>query len=298
MNVRSQPPRRARDDVAASPLPQFIAQTHASLVAEKSGAVADYIPELSKADPEHFGIALATLDGHVYEIGDSAVPFTIQSISKAFVFALALETVGNDRIEAAIGVEPSGDAFNSIRLRPDNRPFNPMVNAGAIACSGLMYEAEGERAFERVRAALSRFAGRELAVDEAVFKSERATGDRNRAIAYLLHNYGIVTGGVDAVLDVYFRQCSVLVTARDLALMAATLANGGINPVTGERVIAPYTVARTLSVMTSSWGTRSSESSRPGRLASGYSLMPRMLAKPRCAGPRTSRASSPKLTRE
>ena len=252
MNVRSQPPLRAKDDVAASPLPQFIAQTHASLAANQSGAVADYIPELSKADPEHFGIALATLDGHVYEIGDSAVPFTIQSISKAFVFALALETVGNERIEAAIGVEPSGDAFNSIRLRPDNRPFNPMVNAGAIACSGLMYEAEGDKAFEKVRAALSRFAGRDLAIDAAVFNSERLTGDRNRAIAYLLHNYGIVKGDVDAVLDVYFQQCSILVTARDLALMAATLANSGVNPMSGERVIAPYTVARTLSVMTSS----------------------------------------------
>ena len=151
MNVMSQPPLRAKGDTAVSPLSQFIVQTHASLAREKSGAVADYIPELGKADPEHFGMALATLDGHVYEVGDSAVPFTIQSISKAFVFALALETVGNDRIEAAIGVEPSGDAFNSIRLRPDNRPFNPMVNAGAIACSGLMHEAEGAGAFERDR---------------------------------------------------------------------------------------------------------------------------------------------------
>jgi glutaminase len=229
-----------------------MAQLHTALAADGGGAVADYIPELRKAKPEHFGIALATLDGHVYEAGDSAVPFTIQSISKAFVFALALETVGAARIEAAIGVEPSGEAFNSIRLRPDNRPFNPMVNAGAIACSGLMQEANGQDAFERIRAALSRFAGRELQVDEAVFASERVTGDRNRAIAYLLHNYGIIKGDVDAVLDVYFRQCSLLVTARDLALMAATLANGGINPVSGERVVTPYAVARTLSVMTSS----------------------------------------------
>jgi glutaminase len=244
-------PGRARGDTA-NPLMQFITQTHSALAAEKSGALADYIPELRNADPGHFGIALATLDGHVYETGDSAISFTIQSISKAFVFALALEAVGPERIEATIGVEPSGEAFNSIRLRPDNRPFNPMVNAGAIACSGLMHDAEGDNAFERIRGTLSRFAGRELGVDEAVFASERATGDRNRAIAYLLHNYGIVKGDVDAVLDVYFRQCSVLVTARDLAVMAATLANGGVNPVSGERVIAPYAVARTLSVMTSS----------------------------------------------
>ena len=140
---------------------------------------------------------------------------------------------------------PSGSA-------PTTGPFNPMVNSGAIACSGLIYEAEGENAAERIRDALGRFAGRDLDIDEAVFASERLTGDRNRAIAYLLHNYGIIKGDVDAVLDVYFRQCSVLVTARDLALMAATLANGGVNPVTGERVISPYAVSRTLSVMTSS----------------------------------------------
>ncbi|MES1155004.1 MAG: glutaminase, partial [Pseudorhodoplanes sp.] len=125
------------------------------------GALADYIPELTRSNPSHFGVALATLDGHVYEIGESATPFTIQSISKAFVFALALETVGAQRLEATIGVEPSGDAFNSIRLRPDNRPFNPMVNAGAIACSGLMHEAAGEDALEHIRTALSSFAGRE-----------------------------------------------------------------------------------------------------------------------------------------
>lgn len=236
----------------SNPLAGFLAQTHAALVHDDHGVVADYIPELTKADPRHFGIALASMDGHVCEIGDTAVPFTIQSISKAFVFALALDVVGAERVEAAVGVEPSGDAFNSIRLRSDNRPFNPMVNSGAIACSGLLYEAEGEKATERIREVLGRLAGRELTIDEPVFASERLTGDRNRAIAYLLRNYGIIKNDVDAVLDVYFRQCSVLVTARDLALMAATLANGGVNPVTGERVIGRYAVSRTLSVMTSS----------------------------------------------
>ena len=168
------------------------------------------------------------------------------------MFALALETIGAERVESVIGVEPSGEAFNSIRLRTDNRPFNPMVNAGAIACSGLIYDAEGDNAFGRILATLSRFAGRELDIDQAVFASERATGDRNRAIAYLLRNYAVIKGDVDAVLDVYFRQCSVLVTARDIAVMAATLANRGRNPLSGEQVISPYAVARTLSVMTSS----------------------------------------------
>ena len=240
------------DEGARPPLSRFLERCHAEIAGDSTGAVADYIPELAKADPDHFGISVATTDGYIYDIGDSAVPFTIQSISKAFVFALALETIGAERVESVIGVEPSGEAFNSIRLRTDNRPFNPMVNAGAIACSGLIYDAEGDNAFGRILATLSRFAGRELDIDQAVFASERATGDRNRAIAYLLRNYAVIKGDVDAVLDVYFRQCSVLVTARDIAVMAATLANRGRNPLSGEQVISPYAVARTLSVMTSS----------------------------------------------
>jgi glutaminase len=245
-----------RDMIArASPPPAlatFLNDCLTTYAAEKSGALADYIPELTKADPAHFGISLATIDGHVYDVGDCAVEFTIQSISKAFVFALALEMVGAKHVEAKIGVEPSGEAFNSIRLTADNRPFNPMVNAGAIACSGLIHSVKGAGAFECVRDALSRFAGRELGVDESVYSSERATGDRNRAIAYLLRNYAVIEGDVTEVLDVYFKQCSILVTAHDLAVMAGTLANRGINPVTNKQVISPYAVARTLSVMTSS----------------------------------------------
>ncbi|THD70084.1 MAG: glutaminase A [Bradyrhizobium sp.] len=234
------------------PLQRFLNSCYQEFRGDDSGAVADYIPELKKANPAHFGIALVTIDGHVYEIGNSAVPFTIQSVSKAFVFALALEMVGEERVAAAIGVEPSGEAFNSIRLTNDNRPFNPMVNAGAIACSGLIHQVDGAGAFDRILAKLSQFAGRELAVDDAVHASEVITGNRNRAIAWLLRNYSVVLGDVDAVLDTYFRQCAVLVTARDLAVMAATLANRGINPVTGVQVITPHVVASTLSVMTSS----------------------------------------------
>ena len=237
---------------APPPLLRFLAACHADFSNETGGAVADYIPELGKADPEHFGISLATLDGHVYEVGDTRIPFTIQSMSKPFVFALALDTLGAARVESAIGVEPSGDPFNSIRLNADNHPFNPMVNAGAIACSGLIHEAKGDSAFEYIRQALGRFAGRELGIDEAVFASESATGDRNRAIGYLLRNSTVIKDNVNAVLEVYFRQCSVLVTARDIAVMAATLSNRGINPVTGEQVMTPYAISRTLSVMTSS----------------------------------------------
>ena len=243
---------RVSPEASALPLHRFLIGFHAEIQKDNSGAVASYIPELKKSDPNHFGVSLATIDGHIYEVGDCNVPFTIQSISKAFVFALALELLGAETVEAIIGVEPSGDSFNSIRLRHDNRPHNPMVNSGAIACSGLIHCVKGKNAFDYIRVALGRFAGRDLDVDEPVFASERASGDRNRAIAYLLRNYGVVKGDVDAVLDIYFRQCSVLVTARDLAIMAATLASNGVNPVTGEEVIKPYTVARTLSIMTSS----------------------------------------------
>lgn len=234
------------------PLLRFLDECHAKFAADDEGAVADYIPELSKADPAHFGISLATLDGHVYEVGDSKIPFTIQSMSKPFVFALALDTLGAARVESAIGVEPSGDPFNSIRLNAKNHPFNPMVNAGAIACSGLICEAKGDGAFEYIREALGRFAGRTLGVDEAVYASESATGDRNRAIAYLLRTNAVLKDRVESVLSVYFRQCAILVTARDIAVMAATLANRGLNPVTGRQVVTPYAISRTLSVMTSS----------------------------------------------
>ncbi|WP_315705285.1 MULTISPECIES: glutaminase A [unclassified Bradyrhizobium] len=254
MPPRPRPPRNPQHWATASipPLQRFLSACHADFWPDHDGAVADYIPELGKADPSHFGISLATLDGHVYEVGDSRVPFTIQSMSKPFVFALALDTLGADKIERVIGVEPSGDPFNSIRLNADNHPFNPMVNAGAIACSGLIREARGDGAFEAIREALGRFAGRSLDVDDAVFASESATGDRNRAIAYLLRTSNVLREDVADVLAVYFRQCAVLVTARDCAIMAATLANRGVNPVTGEQVVSAYAVSRTLSVMTSS----------------------------------------------
>lgn len=241
-----------RTKLTDTPLAHFLQEAHAHIAPDESGHVADYIPELGKAKPEHFGICLATLDGHVYSSGDAEVPFTIQSISKAFVFALALELLGNEAVTASIGVEPSGEAFNSVRLTPDNKPFNAMVNSGAIACAAMIRDAAGSEAWARVAGMLSAFAGRDLGLDEAVYRSESDTGDRNRAIAYLLRNAGRFRSSVDDALDVYFRQCSLLVTARDLAVMAATLANGGLNPMTGLQVVSRTTVARTMSVMASS----------------------------------------------
>lgn len=218
----------------------------------REGHVASYIPELAKVDPEQFGICVATIDGHVYEVGDSRQPFTIQSISKAFVYGLALDDQGPAGMARKVGVEPSGDAFNAISLDEKNgRPLNPMINAGAIATTGQVVGAAPEERFNRILAMLGRHAGRSLDIDPAVYQSEARTGHRNRAIGHLLRNSDVLTEDPMATVDLYFQQCSVLVDCRDLAIMAATLANQGINPVTGEQAIQSEHVESVLSVMAS-----------------------------------------------
>ena len=215
-----------------------------------NGNVADYIPELSKADPNWFGIAIVTVDGHVYQTGDTRQPFSIQSISKAFTYGIALEDKGPEIVSSRIDVEPSGEAFNSISLEPDTgRPRNPMINAGAIVATSLVDGRDGNAKLSRILEIFALYAGRTLAVDEAVYLSEKNTGHRNRAIAHLLRNYEILQDDPEEPLDAYFRQCSILVTARDLALMGATLANDGVNPVTGIRALGSGMVPRVLSVM-------------------------------------------------
>ncbi|NWG24040.1 MAG: glutaminase A [Pseudorhodoplanes sp.] len=234
----------------AHPVQALIQDIHARAARLNEGAVANYIPELAKADPRDFGIAIAFSDGHVYETGDSRKPFTIQSVSKPLVYALALKDRGRDHVLKRIGVEPSGDAFNSISFdERHNRPFNPMMNQGAIVAASLVRGDGIEERFARVRALFEAFAGGPLGFDEAVYRSEDETGHRNRAIAYLELNAGMIEEPVLEHLDLYFRQCSILVTARDIAVMAATLANYGVNPVTQQRVI-PVSIARdVLSVM-------------------------------------------------
>ena len=230
-------------------LKAFLNQTHQDIFEDKSGSPADYIPELAIVNPDQFGIAITTSDGFTNEVGDASIEFTIQSISKAFVYSLALELLGTDKVLKTIGIEPSGEAFNSIRLKDDNRPFNPMVNSGAIACTALICQKNGQEAFEKILTLLSKFAGRELNVDDKVFSSENATGDRNRAIGWLLRNSDNFSCDVEEVLEVYFKQCSILITAKDLSIMGATLANNGINPVTKKRVISKTTAVQTMSVM-------------------------------------------------
>lgn len=238
---------------ASVPLPfhRYLERVHARLAALRDGAVATYIPELAKADPNWFGISVATTDGRAYEVGDTRQPFTIQSISKPFVYGLALEDRGRDAVLAKIGVEPTGDAFNSVSLEPGTgRPLNPMINAGAIASASLVAGHSNEDRFFRVLSTFSVYAGHPLDLDEAVYASERDTGHRNRAIAHMLRNFDIITEEPEGPLDVYFRQCSIAVDCRDLAVMAATLANGGVNPLTGERALRRELVENVLSVMT------------------------------------------------
>ncbi|MEQ1885743.1 MAG: glutaminase A [Bryobacteraceae bacterium] len=214
------------------------------------GAVATYIPELGRADPSHFGICLATADGHVFRAGDWDKEFTIQSMCKPFAFQMALELHGLDEVLKHVGVEPSGDAFNSIELdAKTSRPFNPMINAGAIAIASLIKKDPVEAGIQAFVDKMSDAAGRQLRVDEAVLQSESLTGNRNRAIAYLMRNFGIIDEYVNESLHQYFAQCSMLVTCQDVAMMAATFANMGANPVTGKRVFDFQYLKYVLTVM-------------------------------------------------
>ena len=228
----------------------LIGKVFAATRENRSGELADYIPELAAVAPDSFGICIATVDGFVYEVGDTRLPFTIQSISKPFTYALALADRGSGAVAEKIDVEPSGEPFNEISLDPrTERPRNPMINAGAITAASLVAGPDLDTRFERIRTAYSRYAGRDLTFNRSVYESESRTGHRNRAIGHMLRSFDIITGDPDEAVDLYFRQCSVDVTCRDLSVMAATMANNGVNPVTRETVLDPALVERVLSVM-------------------------------------------------
>ncbi|MBO9534027.1 MAG: glutaminase A [Solirubrobacteraceae bacterium] len=230
-----------------SPVQAYLEGLLGDLQHMTEGEVADYIPSLAEANPDRLGIGLATVDGALYAAGDHDVTFSIQSMSKPFTYALALADRGFEIVDAHVGVEPTGDAFNSISLEEGTgRPRNPMINAGAITATSLV---SGDRN-ARILDMYSACAGRPLGVEEDTYAGERDTGHRNRAISHMLRAYGILDEDPEPILDAYFRQCAVAVDAKDVALMAATLANGGVHPVTGERILHPDHVRRVLSVMT------------------------------------------------
>ena len=233
---------------------EIVREAHARYAGERGGRVADYIPVLAEADPELFGLAVIEVGGGVHDAGDALHPFSIQSISKMFVYALAIQEHGHERVRDIVGVNNTGLAFNSVVALELNEghPRNPMVNAGAIATTALMPGATAVEQWERVREGLSAFAGRPLSLDGEVYASEAASNDRNRALGWLLKSYGRLAGDPDEIVDVYTRQCALSVTAHDLAVMGATLADGGVNPITGERVVTADVCRDTLAVVAAS----------------------------------------------
>ena len=233
-------------------LPSYLDEVLQSVAADRTGVLANYIPELAEVDPERLGASIAMVDGELYASGDTDSLFTIQSISKPYEYALALADRGFEKILDKVGVEPSGEPFNEISLEDSSgRPLNPMINAGAITTHSLVGTETMNPAerMERVISGLSAFAGRSLDVDEAVYSSEIEHAHRNLAIAHMLRSHDILTENPAGGVEGYTRQCSLLVTVQDLAMMAATLANYGIQPVTGEQVVPKTVVRQVLSVM-------------------------------------------------
>lgn len=215
------------------------------------GVVADYIPALARVSRNLFGICVVGVNGATHAIGDAEHEFSIQSVSKPFTFALVCDAIGAEPVREKIGVNATGLPFNSvmaIELNSD-RTMNPMVNAGAIATASLAPGNTSDEKWQFIQDGLSRFAGRRLEIDVEVYKSEAATNLRNRGIAKLLEGYEQMYFDALEATDIYTKQCSLNVTARDLATMGATLADGGVNPVTSEQVVDPLTSKRALAAL-------------------------------------------------
>lgn len=233
------------------PVTQLVKIAYDRFKTDDSGTVADYIPALAAMPPDRFGISVVGVDGATYGIGDTQVEFSIQSVSKPFVFALICQTIGEDAAREKLGANNTGLPFNSVIAleRIDEGTHNPMVNAGAIAATSLAPGDTAEAKWQFIQDHLSRFAGRPLSLNQAVYESEAATNQRNTGIAKLLQAYDRIFFDPVAATDIYTKQCSLNVTAQDLAVMAATLANGGVNPITQDAIIDPIHCQHVLAVM-------------------------------------------------
>ncbi|OWT71424.1 MULTISPECIES: glutaminase A [unclassified Achromobacter] len=229
----------------------LVHEAHTRFRSDSDGTVSTVYPALQRVDPSLFGVCLVGTNGHVYAAGDVDHAFTIMSISKPFVFALVCQAIGAAACREKLGVNSTGLPFNSlsaIERTPDGRT-NPMVNSGAIATTSLMPGATAEEKWALILNGLSTFAGRKLSVNEEVYASASATNFRNRGIANVLFGYGRLGCDAKTATDLYTRQCCLDINARDLAVMGATLADGGINPVTGEWVVGNEVCHYTLAVM-------------------------------------------------
>jgi len=253
--VAAQPAAAPKQPAKVLPFPAnpdaVLAEAYEKYKGLQEGANADYIPALAKVDSKIFGIALVTLDGKVHTVGDIASEVSIQSISKVFTMALVVKEQGPDAIFNNMGVDATGQAFNSIVAVEQYKgaEMNPLVNPGAITATSMVQGATRDEIWNKILAYYSEFAGRQLSVNQEVFKSESDTNQRNQAIAMLMYAYGHIKDKPLQACDIYTEQCSVSVNAKDLAVMAATLANGGKNPVTGKQVLAPQYVPKVLAVM-------------------------------------------------
>jgi len=229
----------------------LVEETHRRFQFINEGANADYIPALAEVPSGLFGVAMVEVTGEIHEVGDTQWEFSIQSVSKPFVFALICQAIGEDLAREKLGVNSTGLPFNSVVAieRAEGGATNPMVNAGAIAASSLALGETAEEKWRFLQEGLSAFAGRSLSVNEPVYASEAASNQRNQGIANLLQSYDRIYFDPFEATDIYTRQCALNVTARDLAIMAATLANGGVNPVTHLAVIDPIHCQHVLAVM-------------------------------------------------
>lgn len=234
------------DTVAA-----LVAEAHARFAGNLDGANSRVYPALTRVDPDRFGVCVVAVNGITHRAGDTDVEFAIMSVAKPFVFASVCDIVGPAVAREALGVNATGLPFNSlaaIERHPDGRT-NPMVNPGAIATTSLIPGLTSDVKWRLIHDRLSRFAGRDLSLDEEVYESASATNHRNRAMASLLHSEHRLAADPDETLDLYTRYCSLRVTAADLAAMGATLADGGVNPLTGERVLDARSCRCALAVM-------------------------------------------------
>lgn len=199
-----------------------------------------------------FGLTAVTADGTVIETGDSSYPFAIESISKVFSMALVMEAVGAQEMLKKVGADPTGLPFNSVMALELHRgkPLSPLVNAGAMATVSLLPAASADEKWQKILDGYSQFAGHRLEVMDAVYTSETATNSHNKGIAWLMSSYGTLYDDPDTTCDIYTRQCSIAITCKDLAVMGSTLANGGVNPITGKAVINPEFLPHIFAEMT------------------------------------------------
>ena len=230
---------------------RLVAEAHQRYRATDDGAVSEVYPALARVPPDLFGICVVATHGAVFAVGDAEVEFAIMSVAKPFVFALVCQSLGPDEARRLLGANSTGLAFNSLAAIEQSRDgrTNPMVNPGAIAATSLVPGSNADERWEHVRDGLSRFAGRRLSLDEETYRSASETNFRNQSIARLLQSYGRIHCDPAEATDVYTRQSCLKVTARDLAVMGSTLADGGVNPLTGERVVDSSTCRYTLAVM-------------------------------------------------